>query len=255
MNIFSPEYPDRFLLFAPSHIITMIVIGAVWIAVPLALRKGISEATDRKIRYSMALVLVGQYLGWMLWEALTGRFGMQLSLPLNLCDFTNFLLAIMLVNKSPRLFEILYFWALAGTIQSYITPNITYPFPHFEFFVFYLQHGGEILAILYFVFVLKYRPRPLSIAKAYGWLLVFVVAIYVFNLLTESNYMFLMADTPNPSTITKMIALFGAPPRHMIGLAIVALVSIIVLYVPWVVVDVKRGRQSSGELGSEGYTG
>jgi hypothetical integral membrane protein (TIGR02206 family) len=242
MNIFSPDYPDRFSLFEPSHIAVMILIAAVWVAVPLLLHRGISDRTDRKIRYAMAAILVGQYLGWMLWEALTGRFSLQLSLPLNLCDFSNFLLAVMLVNKSRQLFDVLYFWALAGTIQSYITPNITFAFPHFEFFVFYLQHGGEILVILYFVFVLKYRPRPISIVKAYGWLLVFVIGVYIFNLATKSNYMFLMADTPNPSTITKMIALFGKPPRHMIGLSMVALVSILILYVPWVVVDLKKGR-------------
>ena len=243
MNIFSPDYPDRFSLFGPSHIITMIVIAGVWILVPLAFRKGISEETDKKVRYAMAAVLVGQYLLWMLWEAVTGRFTLELSLPLNLCDMTNFLLAILLVNKSRRFFEILYFWALAGTIQSYITPNITFAFPHFEFFVFYLQHGGEILVTLYFVFVLKYRPRPISIVKTYGWLLVLIIGVYIFNLITDSNYMFLMADTPHPSTITKMIALFGEPPRHMIGLSLVALVSILVLYIPWLIVDLRKKRK------------
>jgi hypothetical integral membrane protein (TIGR02206 family) len=244
MNIFSPDYPDHFSLFGASHIATMIIIAVFWIFVPVYFRKGISDETDKRLRYAMAAVLVGQYLGWMLWEAVTGRFTLALSLPLNLCDMTNFLLAVLLVRPGRRLFEVLYFWALAGTIQSYITPNITFNFPHFEFLVFYLQHGGEILVILYFVFVLKYRPHPMSIVKTYAWLMGLIAFVYIFNLITDSNYMFLMADTPHPSTVTKMIGLFGEPPRHMIGLALVALVSILILYVPWVIVDLKNKRGS-----------
>ncbi len=243
MNIFSPDFPDRFVPFGTAHIVTMVVIAGLWIALPLLFRKGISEKTDRRMRYVMAAVLVAQYLGWMIWEAAVGRFTIHTSLPLNLCDLTNFLLAVLLVTRSRKLFEVLYFWALAGTIQSYITPNITYGFPHFEFFVFYLQHGGEILVTLYFVFVLKYRPHAMDIVKTYGWLLALISFVYGFNLLTDSNYMFLMADTPHPSTITKMIALFGEPPRHMIGLSMVSLVSILVLYLPWLIVDVKNKKR------------
>ena len=244
MNIFSPEFQEKFSLFSPSHIATMIAIAGLWIFIPVVYRNGISEETDKRFRYGMAIVLVGQYLGWMLWEAVTGRFTLSLSLSLNLCDMSNFLLAFLLIRPGHRLFEVLYFWALAGTIQSYITPNITFGFPHFEFFVFYLQHGGEILAILYFVFVLKYRPTPISIVKTYAWLMALIVFVYTFNLITDSNYMFLMADTPHPSTVTKMIALFGAPPRHMIGLALVALVSILILYIPWLIVDFRKKKKA-----------
>ena len=57
--------------------------------------------------------------------------------------------------------------------------------------------------------------------------------------------MFLMSDTPHPSTVTKMIGLFGQPPRHMIGLGIVAAVSVAILYVPFAVIDL-LGRLRSG---------
>jgi hypothetical integral membrane protein (TIGR02206 family) len=252
VNIFSPEFSDKFKPFSMSHIVTMLVIAAVWVAVPIALRRGISERADRRFRYVAAAVLVLQYLGWMLYETLTETFTIQFSLPLNLCDATNFLLAYLLITKNQKLFEVLYFWALAGTIQSFITPNITFAFPHFEFWVFYLQHGGEILAILYFVFVLKFRPNAMSMVKAYGWLLVLIAVVYGFNLLTQSNYMFLMAGTPHPSTVTRMIDLFGAPPRHMIGLSLIAALSILILYVPWLIADrikksmISRGLRSNG---------
>ena len=73
--------------------------------------------------------------------------------------------------------------------------------------------------------------------------LVLIIGVYIFNLIADANYMFLMADTPHKSTITKMIALFGEPPRHMIGLSMVALFSILILYIPWLIVDLRNKKR------------
>jgi hypothetical integral membrane protein (TIGR02206 family) len=237
MNMFSPGFTGRFRLFSPSHVTVMLVIACAWIAVPLLFRGRKNTRADTVFRRSLASLLGAQYLGWMLWEAVTGRFTVQLSLPLNLCDLSNFLCAYILLFPSHGLFEILYFWALAGTIQSYITPNIFFSFPHFEFFAFYIQHGGEILTILYLIAVFEMRPRKISMLKSLGALTIYIAIVYVFNLATGSNYMFLMADTPHPSTATKMIALFGPPPRHIIGLGIVSIMSVVLLYAPFAVKD------------------
>ncbi|MBD3393171.1 MAG: TIGR02206 family membrane protein [Chitinivibrionales bacterium] len=235
--MFDPAFPGRFELFTPSHVATMACIAALWIAIPLAFRRWASSRADRIFCHSLAWLLVAQYLGWMLWEAFTGRFSLQHSLPVNLCDISNFLCAVLLITKSYRLFEVVYFWALAGTIQSYITPNIHYSFPHFEFFAFYIQHGGEILSVLYLTIVSGMRPRPVSMLKALFWLAVLIAVTYIINLGTGGNYMFLMADTPHPSTVTRMIHIFGEPPLHMIGLGIVAVFSVLVLYAPFAIKD------------------
>lgn len=245
MHIFDPDFPGRFTLFTPSHIVTMIVIGVLWIVLPILYKRKKDEEADRVFRYTLAGLLVGQYCGWVLWEIVTGRFTLALSLPLNLCDMSNFLCALLLINRSYALYEILYFWALAGTIQSYITPNIFYGFPHLEFIVFYLQHGGEILTILYLTIVTGFRPRALSIVKSLGAFSVFALVVYVFNYLTRSNYMFLMADTPHPSTVTRMIRIFGEPPRHIIGLALVAVVSHLILYIPFAVKDMLARKKTA----------
>jgi hypothetical integral membrane protein (TIGR02206 family) len=245
--MFDPDFSGRFSLFTPSHSIVMLLIAAAWIVLPVIFKNKADTRADRLFRSILSALLVVQYLAWMLWEALTGRFTIQMSLPLNLCDFSNFLCALVLVTRNKKLFEVLYFWALAGTIQSYITPNIYYAFPHFEFFVFYIQHGGEILTILYLVVVHGMRPQPVSILRSFGWFMVLLICVYIFNWATGSNYNFLMADTPQPSTVTKMITLFGRPPRHLIGLGMVVLLSLLLLYSPFAIIDaVKKRRGRSG---------
>ena len=232
-----PDFPHRFRLFTPAHVVTMLLVAAVWVVVPVLCRRRCGERGDRAFRRALAAVLLGQHLLWVVWELAVGRFSVALSLPLNLCDASNILCAVLLLTKHPLLFEVLYFWALAGAIQSFVTPNVYYAFPHLEFFVFYIQHGGEILSILYLTLVAGMRPRALSMVKSFACLVVLIGLVYLFNLLTGSNYMFLMADTPVESTVSKMIRMFGAPPRHILGLGLVAAVSILVLYAPFAAQD------------------
>ncbi|HMB00917.1 MAG TPA: TIGR02206 family membrane protein [Spirochaetota bacterium] len=240
MNIFNSEFSGRFSLFTTAHLVTITLIFLLWITIPLLLKKYGTSKSDRIFRCSLAILLLVQYLSWMMWEVLTGHFTVGHSLPLNLCDLSVFLCAFMLFRKSYAMFEILYFWALAGTVQSFITPNIYFGWPHLEFIVFYIQHGGEILTILYLVIVSGFYPRPVSILKSLAVFFPYVIVVYIFNLFTDSNYMFLMADTPHPSTVTRMINIFGNPPRHLAGLGLVAILSHLLLYIPFLFIRKKN---------------
>ena len=245
MNIFNPNFTGRFELFTGYHIITMVFIALLWIIIPVVFKKSKNEKADIFFRYTLASLLLVQHIGWIIWEIITNRFTIELSLPLNLCDISNILCAILLIRKSFKMYEILYFWALAGTIQSYITPNIFFGFPHFEYIAFYIQHGGEILTILYLTIVTGFRPKAKSMIKSLVALSIFIMFVYIFNLIAGSNYMFLMADTPHPSTVTRMIKIFGEPPWHIIGLMLVTVVSILVLYAPFAIWDKFKKSKSS----------
>lgn len=247
MNIFNPNFTGKFQLFTHSHIVTVILIAILWIIIPLTFKTIFKKnnKADLIFRYTLAFLLIGQYLCWIIWEIVTKRFTLEISLPFNLCDMSNFFCFILLINRSYRLYEVLYFWALAGTIQSYITPNLYFGFPHLEFIVFYIQHGGEILTVLYITIVTGFRPKVISLAKSLGVLIVFVLLVYVFNYLTGTNYMFLMGDTPHPSTVTKMIQIFGAPPRHIIGLGLVAIASHLILYAPFAIKDLITKKKAT----------
>jgi hypothetical integral membrane protein (TIGR02206 family) len=237
MVVLDPSFAGGFVMFGPAHLVTMLLTAVVWVALPLHLRRTGNAAARRRARYTLGGVLLGQGLLWTGWEAATGRFTWQLSLPLNLCDISSYLCVVMLLTGSFRLFEVLYFWALAGSIQSFVTPNVYYGFPHLEFIVFYVQHGGEILAILLLTVAGGMRPRAQSALKSYGYLVAYIAVVYLVNLALDANYMFLMADTPHPSMVSRMIALFGAPPRHVLGLGMVGALSVVLLYAPFALKD------------------
>lgn len=243
---FDPDFAGRFVLFDAAHITTMLLIGSTWVVVPLWLRRRADDTLNTRVCQILAGLLAVAMLGWPLWELATGRFTWQLSLPLNLCDLSSYLCIIVLLTRSHKLFEIVYFWSLAGAIQSYVTPNVFYGFPHVEFYDFYLQHGGEILAIIVLATACGLRPYPRSILLALGAMVAYVGFVYLVNLALDANYLFLMADTPQPSLVTKLIAVLGEPPRHIIGLAGVSVVSVAILYTPYLALDKLRAARGTG---------
>lgn len=56
--------------------------------------------------------------------------------------------------------------------------------------------------------------------------------------------MFLMADTPHPSTVSRMIKIFGDPPLHLIGLGIIAILSHLILYSPFAVINKLKQKKT-----------
>ena len=83
MSFLDPDFPEKFELFTTSHIVVMVVIAVLWIAIPLEFKRRKNEKWDLVFRYVLAALLIGQYLGWVIWEIATGRFTLELSLDLS----------------------------------------------------------------------------------------------------------------------------------------------------------------------------
>jgi len=123
------------------------------------------------------------------------------SLPINICPLALFAGMIALCRRSQLAFEIAYFWGFAATLNSILTPDITWAFPSFGFFGYFISHCGVIWSILYATLVLKMRPEWESIWRAFGALNVAVIILAAINIaLGGANYAFLLeapeADTP-----------------------------------------------------------
>jgi len=49
-----------------------------------------------------------------------------------------YLTAWALITRSPRVYEVVYFWGLGGTIQALLTPDLLQGFPSAAFVSFFL---------------------------------------------------------------------------------------------------------------------
>lgn len=158
------------------------------------------------------------------------HFNIQTELPLYLCRIMAFLIPVLMFVKSQKLFAILYFSILAGTLNAILTPDIDYGFPHWSFWLYWLLHAGLVLAILFQVFVYKYRPKHSDIWLSFIFLNVYLVLVHSTNYLLESNYSYTMHKPPNPS----ILDFFGPWPVYLLVIQFIGVALFYLAYLPFV---------------------
>jgi hypothetical integral membrane protein (TIGR02206 family) len=94
-----------------------------------------------------------------------GTWHLKTSLPLALCNFALLVAAAACWWRLRLLVEVTYFWALAGTVQGLLTPDLNVPFPHLEFFEYVIGHTLIIVAALFLVVGLRLEPRRGSVLR------------------------------------------------------------------------------------------
>ena len=227
-----------FVLFGPIHVFTLALIAAVAIVLPLRVRRLGPGAVRLAALLIAALLLVQEAVNLGLHLAYQGP-RVQL-LPLHLCSLAVFVTAWMLVSRNPRVFEIAYFWALAGTTQALATPDLRMGFPDPAYVLFFTGHGLVIVGVLYGILALGLRPTGLSVLRVALITLALAVLVFGVNLALGTNFMYLMAKPAGAS----LLDWFGPWPWYWLGLAGVASVSFGLLYMPFLVFDLlARQRQ------------
>lgn len=189
--------------FSLEHFSTLFACGLVTFVV---IQKG--KASDVEMKTNIALVLSGLTFSTLLIEAMVkgseGTYDYLSDLPLFLCDLVAVLLPFILYHKNRKWIGILYFWAMAGTLQALITPDLKDGFPSFHFFRYFLTHAGIVAAVLYTVVVWKIRISWKDFFNAILFAQFYLVAIHLINQLLGSNYAYTMQKPPGPTILDLM---------------------------------------------------
>ena len=90
-----------------------------------------------------------------------------------------------------------------------------------------------IAAALFMTLCMAMRPVPMSIARTFAWSTVYLAAAMVTNAMLGTNFGYLRTKPANPSLMDYM-----APwPFYIVELALLAIVFILVFYVPFFIID------------------
>ena len=178
-----------------------------------------------------ALVLLADELSWWVYLAAGGgEPGQRIQpLPLQLCDVAILVAAAALWTRRQALVEVTYFWALAGTIQALLTPDLPQHFPSYPYLQYYVAHGGVVAAALVLVVGLRLHPRPWAVVRVAGLTVAYTAFVGVVDAVTGADYMFLRSKPPSPTPLD----LLGPWPVYTFGAALVGLVLFAVLDAPF----------------------
>lgn len=247
IKYFAAQYNDKpFELFGTTHIITLAILLIFNFTVILFFRKWKYERFKTRFRYGLAAFIIFVFVFQQIWSICSGFWSVTHSLPLHICDVAVIFSAIILINKNYFLYEILYFWGLAGSVQALLTPDIApYNFPHFIYISFFVLHGIVITVILYMTIIEKYRPNMKSIWKTFIFTNIYAVIIVFVNILSGGNYLFLCAKPQNPS----IIDFLGSWPWYIASLELTALISFFVSYIPFTVRNIVLKKHINNNTG------
>jgi hypothetical integral membrane protein (TIGR02206 family) len=172
-----------------------------------------------------------------------GTWSARESLPLALCDVALVVAAAACWWPSRTiLIELTWFWGLAGTLQAVATPDLSVGFPRLEFFEYVVGHLGIVIAALYLVVGMGYRPREGAVLRVFAITLAYTAFVGAVDALTGADYMFLASRPVHWS----LLSVLGPWPWYIVSAAAVALLLLFVLDAPF-----RAGRRAHGP-GSSG---
>ena len=234
--------PAQFHSFGVSHISAVALMFAVSAALVLASRAAKSSAFDKGLRWTLAALLLGDWALYLLMFYLKGWLALGNVLPLNLCDWATIAVVATLLVPNQRSYELAYFWALAGTLLTTITPDLQYDFPDWRFVFFFFYHAIIITAVLYMTFALGMRPVAGAIRRVAAWTLSYVAVAGAADWLLGTNYGFLRAKPP---TATLFDAL-SPWPWYIAECFVIAIAAMLILYAPFYLADRVRSLGAQG---------
>lgn len=228
----------RFIIFGEQHLIALAIILAIGIIFPWLVKRQNNPRIIETLAWILAVSLVGHEIikfGFRVWYY---DFPWQNELPLHLCRIATFVTAVVLVNRSQKLYNLIYFWGLGGGVQALLTPDIPFAFPHGTAWFFFIGHGLLVIAILYCTVVFKLLPTFKSIKQVFITTNLIALPLIPLNFLIDSNYLYLRQKPVTGS----LLDFLGPWPWYLISLEVVMLVIFLIYYFPVAVIKNRRGN-------------
>jgi len=191
-----PEYP--FVLFGWSHLLLILwVVLFGFIVIRMAM-KGDDKRKQRLRWFLMILFLVWE-IEWQVWHIITDTWTAQEHLPLHMCSIMVWVSMYGLWSGKRWVFNLMYFFGIAGAIQAIITPDAHYAFPHFRFMNTLFSHSLLVISGFWVVFIEGFRPTSRDLKNAFIVVNVYSIPVYLVNLAVGSHYLYLGAKPETAS--------------------------------------------------------
>ena len=221
-----------FVLFGPAHIASLGVIIIFFLL--LTRLKGASENTLQKVRWGMAILLWSVEASWHIWKLAIGEWTIQEMLPLHMCSVLIWLTGYMLITRNYSIYEFVYFLGIGGALQALLTPDVgIYGFPHFRYIQTFMSHGLLVSAGIYMTVVEGFRPTWGSIKRIFIIANIYMAIVFVINMIIGSNYLMINHKPP----MATIMDLLPAWPYYIPWLEVLALLTCLILYIPFIIKD------------------
>ncbi|MBI4510536.1 MAG: TIGR02206 family membrane protein [Deltaproteobacteria bacterium] len=225
------------VLFGTEHALALAVTAAGAVAMVLWARRLRRAFHARRLRHVLATLMVVLVVVYfvVLWHE--GTLDKEAA-PLHLCDLAVFLGVHALFTMNQVSFELLYFWAFAGTSMAILTPDLDASYPDWRFFTYFGMHGLVVVSAAVLTFGLGMRPREGAPWRVLLFTNVYALLVAGVNVVFGTNFMYLSRKPPTETPLDWL----GPWPYYLIAAEGIALAMFWLLDLPFRI----GGRKTRG---------
>jgi hypothetical integral membrane protein (TIGR02206 family) len=220
-----------------SHLTVIFLTIALPILLAFLVHRTKSRVLERSICFAISVLLLINYVAYLIVGRQFGVAVWQKMLPMQLCDWAMVVIIGALWTGNRRWLEVAYFWGIGGTLQAIITPNLRFGFPDLRFISFFVAHSGIIIGIVFLMLIYGFRPRALGVLRTFAWTELYFVIAFTTDLLTGENYGFLLHK---PEAASLLSFLSDSLPAYLLEFHALAFLFFALLYAPFAIVDLVR---------------
>ena len=220
---------ERVQIGSYQHVVPLILSILFCVVIILLAKYRLSRGYKEIVIHVFAIMVSGTILIFHFSKILQGGYSLTTDLPLYLCSFLGILIPIFTYYRKYWMFEIIFFWIIAGTLQGVITPDISEGYPSFDYFRYWTVHLGLLIIMFYAVFVFNMRPRFKSVFKSFFALQIYVLLMMIINYTLDSNYFYLNEKPKSVSILDYM----GDWPYYIIVTELIIIPYFLLIYLPF----------------------
>ncbi|MCF7902715.1 MAG: TIGR02206 family membrane protein [Candidatus Marinimicrobia bacterium] len=182
---------ENFILFGKSHLLTLVLLTFIGFFIIRKLEQLSPPLSVQRWHPRFGFLALLNGVIWRMLLVEIGDFHPEQDLPFHVCSLSTFLLAIYFWFPRQKLFDVLFYWIMTGSVLGFFIPDLEMPFPHVRFFAMFISHGLLIFFMVYLYRVQGLRPSPTGYQTAFGVLTTYALGFVLpFNLLSGGNYLF-----------------------------------------------------------------
>jgi len=228
---------QRFESFSLQHILTVAGFGIV-VTLAIIGAQRVTDLEKRKaVEFGVAALAAVLWLGIVLWGFAPSRFDPRWSFPINICDLVALAVPVAFVRPHRNWHALLYFWGLSLSTQAIFTPDLVSGPLTLAFWIFWLLHVLIVGGAIYILVVRRYRPTWRDCAFAIGMAWVWLLIVFVINIITGYNYGYIGNAKPSQPTL---IDYLGPWPLRVLWMGLLGSGAMVLLQLPW---SIGRTRQ------------
>ncbi|HEY5546656.1 MAG TPA: TIGR02206 family membrane protein [Gemmatimonadaceae bacterium] len=224
--------------FGAPHIITVAILvagiaGLCWIG------RSLDGMARRRYEMALAVAVGALWISYQAYDFSRHGFDPRYTLPLQMCDFSALIAALVMVRPRRGLQSLAYFWGLALGTQAVITPDLAGGPSSVSFWAFWIYHLFVVGAGVYVVVVQRFRPEWKDLRFALSMGVLYAAAMFTIDAIFDLNYGYFGRTVPSRPTLLDVL---GPWPLRCVFMVMLGAAAMTALWLPWLFVKRKAQR-------------